>query len=84
MTADRIIIGNNLRAARDAAGLNKPHVCAHAYLAGYETIYEQSLGRIERGERDLSLAEAVILADVIGCDLTDLTRELPAQTGDTE
>lgn len=77
ITADRQRIGDNLRAARNVALTNKGTVSARCYLAGYVTLYEQSLGRIERGERDLTLGEAVTLANALGCSLDELVIGIP-------
>jgi transcriptional regulator with XRE-family HTH domain len=81
MIADRQLIGDNIRAARTAAHVNKPTLTALSYLAGYPSLYEQSIGRTERGERDLTLGEAVTLANVLGCSLDELIVGLPAEAG---
>ena len=74
--AERATVGANLRRVRERAGLTRGHLSARAYLAGHESLYEQAIGRIERGERDLALREAVALADILAAPLEVLTEGL--------
>lgn len=80
MAAHRQVIARNLRRAREATGMNRSEVAARCLLAGYPGLYEQNLGRTERGERDLELAEAMTLAAILDTTLGELVVDLYAET----
>lgn len=70
---DRLCVGMNVRDHRERAGLARGEFAAMLHAHGITTLYEQALGRLERGHRDLSLPEAVAVAAVLGLDLSALT-----------
>lgn len=75
---DRRRIGANIQRVREAREWSRADVAARCILhADYPNLYDQAIGRIERGEQDASLGQAVALASVLGCTLDELTRGLP-------
>lgn len=50
---------------------------AQAMTARGHVWYQQTLARVEAGKRELSLAEAVDLADVLGCKPEDFLEGAP-------
>lgn len=69
--ADRTeFLSDNVRRRR--AGRPQQSVALSMQAYGHEVWTQALLSRVERGERALSAIEAVDLADVLGCELTDL------------
>ncbi|EJL6383362.1 TPA: helix-turn-helix transcriptional regulator [Vibrio parahaemolyticus] len=58
--------GHNLRGMRRDKGLSQDKL---ALLADIDRSY---IGRIERGEVNITLEKAYLLASVLGCDIRDL------------
>lgn len=79
MTAHRQTIARNLRKAREATGMNRSEVAARCLLAGYPGLYEQALGRTERGDRDLELGEAMTLAHILDATVADFVADMYAE-----
>lgn len=63
---DRALIGANVRAARERAGLSRWALAAEVYGLGVASLYEGALARVEHGHRDLLLTEAAALARALG------------------
>jgi transcriptional regulator with XRE-family HTH domain len=61
--------GVNLRAIRRARGFSQEHL---AYVAGIDRSY---VGKIERGEVNLTVEKLYLLAKSIGCSPKDLIPE---------
>ncbi|MFW8591051.1 helix-turn-helix domain-containing protein [Glaciecola sp. 2405UD65-10] len=59
-------VGKNIRAARKAKGFSQEGL---ALLAKLDRSY---VGRVERGEANITLELLYKLADVIGCDVASL------------
>jgi transcriptional regulator with XRE-family HTH domain len=63
----------NLKAAREAAGLSQEAVAQGMRDAGYR-FYQQTIGKIEAGDRTVSAEELFALASVIGSSVYMLAR----------
>ncbi len=61
--------GQNLRAIRISRGFSQEHL---AYAAGIDRSY---VGKIERGEVNLTIEKLYLLAQTIGCSPKDLVPE---------
>ena len=66
------ILGQRIRARRRELGLSQEHL---AHNAGLDRSY---VGRIERGEHNLTFVSLVKVARTLGCDVAALTTGLPA------
>ncbi|WP_152208688.1 helix-turn-helix domain-containing protein [Marinobacter changyiensis] len=62
--------GQNLRIVRKSRGLSQEHL---AYAAGIDRSY---VGKIERGEVNLTIEKLYLLAKTIGCSPKDLVPEV--------
>lgn len=62
--------GQNLRAVRKSKGFSQEHL---AYAAGIDRSY---VGKIERGEVNLTIEKLYSLAQTIGCSPKDLVPEI--------
>lgn len=63
----------NLKAAREHAGLSQEAVAQGMREMGYR-FHQQTIGKIEAGDRDVGFHEAVALASVIGTTIHMLAR----------
>ena len=73
------ILGKRIRARRRELGLSQEGL---AHEAGLDRSY---VGRIERGEHNLTFTALIKLCRALKCDVAFLTQGLPAgQPGDTE
>jgi transcriptional regulator with XRE-family HTH domain len=61
--------GQNLRTVRKSKGFSQEHL---AYAAGIDRSY---VGKMERGEVNLSIEKLYLLAKTIGCSPKDLVPE---------
>jgi transcriptional regulator with XRE-family HTH domain len=61
--------GQNLRSVRKSRGFSQERL---AYVAGIDRSY---VGKIERGEVNLSIEKLYLLAKTIGCSAKDLIPE---------
>lgn len=61
-------VGANIRKAREALGLSQAQVAKHVGL-GFQ---QQTIVKIEKGDRPLRLSEAVRVAKVLGVEVPDL------------
>lgn len=66
------ILGQRIRARRRELGLSQEGL---AHEAGLDRSY---VGRIERGEHNLTFASLIRLARAMRCDVASLTVDLPA------
>lgn len=66
------ILGRRIRERRQGLGLSQEGL---AHAAGMDRSY---VGRIERGEHNLTLVALVRLARAMGCDVAALTVNLPS------
>jgi transcriptional regulator with XRE-family HTH domain len=69
------ILGQRIRAKRKELGMSQEGL---ANEAGLDRSY---VGRIERGEHNLTFVSLVRLCRAMGCDVAALTGELPPQRG---
>lgn len=70
-------IGSNfaaaLKARRTAAGISQQHVAmTMAMLYGHTNWHQTTVAKVEAGEREVRLAEAVALAQIVGSPLSQL------------
>jgi transcriptional regulator with XRE-family HTH domain len=65
------LIATNLRTLRIALGLSQAELAERATDEGWQ-VYQQTIDKIERGVRRLSLSEAVVLSRVLETSPTDL------------
>ncbi|WP_294103964.1 helix-turn-helix transcriptional regulator [Sphingomonas sp.] len=65
------ILGQRIRARRQGMGLSQEGL---AHAAGLDRSY---VGRVERGEHNLTFVSLVRLARAMGCDVAALTIGLP-------
>lgn len=73
------ILGKRIRAKRRALGMSQEGL---AHEAGLDRSY---VGRIERGEHNLTFVSLVRICRAMGCDVAALTTGLPAlQKGSEE
>ena len=75
------IVAANLRAARARAGLDQAVVVERMRALGYTTWHRQTMGKVERGERRLLVAEVMALAWVLDTNLPAL---MSTASGDGE
>lgn len=68
------ILGKRIRARRKEAGLSQEEL---AHEAGMDRSY---VGRIERGEHNLTFVALVKLCRALKCDVASLTGGIPAGT----
>ncbi len=68
------ILGQRIRARRRELGLSQEGL---AHAAGLDRSY---VGRIERGEHNLTFVSLVRLARAMRCDVAALTKHLPVAT----
>lgn len=61
--------GQNLRAVRQSKGFSQEHL---AHAAGIDRSY---VGKIERGQVNLSIEKLYLLAETLGCSPKDLIPE---------
>jgi transcriptional regulator with XRE-family HTH domain len=66
--------GENLRMAREQAGLSGAQLAKRMQDAGYRSIYQQTIVRVEAGGQPVKLREALELARICGTTLDALTR----------
>ena len=69
------ILGQRIRAKRKELGMSQEGL---AHEAGLDRSY---VGRIERGEQNLTFVALVRLARAMKCDVAALTHDLPAGGG---
>ncbi|WP_418141460.1 helix-turn-helix domain-containing protein [Marinobacter sp. MA] len=62
--------GENLRALRKARGFSQEHL---AHAAGIDRSY---VGKVERGEVNLTIEKLYLLAKAIGCSPKDLVPQI--------
>ena len=62
--------GENLRTVRQSKGFSQEHL---AYAAGIDRSY---VGKIERGQVNLSIDKLYLLAKTLGCSPKDLIPEI--------
>jgi transcriptional regulator with XRE-family HTH domain len=67
------ILGKRIRAKRTGMGLSQE---ALAHEAGLDRSY---VGRIERGEHNLTFVSLIRLARAMKCDVAALTQHLPSR-----
>lgn len=65
----RKLFGQNLRTVRQSKGFSQEHL---AYAAGIDRSY---VGKMERGEVNLSIEKLYLLAKTLGCSPKDLIPE---------
>src|SRR5260370_38644649 len=65
-----------LRLVREAAGMTQQQL-ADAMAATGNRIHRSTIGKIESGDRPVTIGEAVQLAGILGIPLADLATELP-------
>lgn len=65
------ILGQRIRARRQKLGMSQEGL---AHEAGLDRSY---VGRIERGEHNLTFVSLVRIARAVGCDVATLTAGLP-------
>jgi transcriptional regulator with XRE-family HTH domain len=65
-TSYAALVAANIRAARARADISQASCARRMRALGFESIYPQTIGTIEREERQVSAAEAVALAFVLG------------------
>lgn len=65
------ILGQRIRAKRKALGMSQEGL---AHEAGLDRSY---VGRVERGEHNLTFVSLVKIARAMGCDVAALTHSLP-------
>lgn len=66
--------GENLREARMNAGMTQAEVCRRMTARTGRTYLQQTLTRIENGDQAPQLGEAAELAEIVGHDLSAMTR----------
>jgi transcriptional regulator with XRE-family HTH domain len=66
-----VLFGRRLRYMREEAGLTQQQLADVMRAAGFR-IYRSTIGKIEAGERVVSVGEATEFADVLGIDLREL------------
>jgi transcriptional regulator with XRE-family HTH domain len=66
----RRTFGENLRAVRKGRGFSQEHL---AYAAGIDRSY---VGKVERGEVNLTIEKLYLLSGAIGCSPKDLVPEM--------
>lgn len=69
------ILGKRIRAKRRELGMSQEGL---AHEAGLDRSY---VGRIERGEHNLTFVSLVRIARAMGCDVAAITEGIPAGTG---
>lgn len=69
------ILGKRIRAKRRALGMSQEGL---AHEAGLDRSY---VGRIERGEHNLTFVSLVRIARAMGCDVAALTTGIPTLIG---
>lgn len=69
------ILGKRIRAKRRELGMSQEGL---AHDAGLDRSY---VGRIERGEHNLTFVSLVKIARAMGCDVAALTAGIPTQIG---
>ena len=69
------ILGKRIRAKRRELGMSQEGL---AHEAGLDRSY---VGRIERGEHNLTFVSLVRIARAMGCDVAALTTGIPTTTG---
>jgi transcriptional regulator with XRE-family HTH domain len=68
------ILGKRIRAKRRELGMSQEGL---AHEAGLDRSY---VGRIERGEHNLTFVSLVRIARALGCDVAAITNGIPAGT----
>jgi len=68
------LLGQRIRAVRDAKGLSQEAFAAKLRGLGFPTMRQSSLAKIERGERGVTLSEALAVAELLGTDLRTLLK----------
>tara|TARA_R110002051_G_scaffold225076_3_gene288025 strand:+ start:1421 stop:1648 length:228 start_codon:yes stop_codon:yes gene_type:complete len=67
-------LGQRLRDRRQALGWTQEELATHA---GIDRSY---IGGVERGRRNLTFTVLCQIAHALGCDVADLTHDIPAKT----
>lgn len=65
------IFARRLRAVREAAGMTQQHL-ADAMASTGNKIHRSTIGKIESGDRPVTVGEAIELAGILGVDLAGL------------
>jgi transcriptional regulator with XRE-family HTH domain len=65
MQSKREAIGHRIRMARQAMGLTQEELAAKMQLAGHSSIIQTAQSKIESGDRDVSLLEAISYAEIL-------------------
>lgn len=75
--ADGLYAPAGLREAREAAGLSQTEVARAMKQAGYGW-HQTTVGKVEMGQRSLSLEEAVALGRIVGLEAADVIAAVSA------
>src|ERR1700722_2997434 len=68
------IFARRLRAVREASGMTQQQL-ADAMASTGNKIHRSTIGKIESGDRPVTIGEAVQLAGILGVDLAELVTE---------
>jgi len=77
-------IGENLRVARENAGLTQTQLAEQLWLAGHGELSRLTIGRIESGRRELGFAEALAIAEALGVPVAQLSTNRVGTMADLE
>lgn len=79
----REALGLYIRNNRESAGLSQSQLAQHMSNAMGNKMYQTTIGRIENGERSLSLTEAVVIADILNIPVATLGQMAAPSTPET-
>lgn len=68
------LVGRNLRVLRTVAGLSQAELARNIEARGVQMV-QQTVAKIETGQRSLRLHEAVATAEVLGVTIAQLARQ---------
>lgn len=72
-----MIFARRLRIVREASGLTKQQVADAMTAAGFAQVHRSTVGKIESGDRPVTIGEAVALAAALGASLAALATGPP-------
>lgn len=70
-----------LHRRRELAGMSQAELARRAKAEGLH-IWQSAIGRIETGDRQVTLNEALVLASILGADLAEMADYAPIAEGD--
>lgn len=67
-------IGENVRMGRESRGMTQAQLAARIAMSGLAHWYSSTVAKVEQGTRALKFSEAMVIANILSCDVKELAR----------